>query len=314
MKKLILSLGVAALVGGSLTSCGDKGSSSATAEEKAFADTLATTLGEFAGAQQNANFLRMKAQMTPEELAKFKKDDFLAGLRSVLESDTSKMAYYQGVQLGLQLLQPIMGVSQNYNYPVDPKVVYNSFKAVYEKDSVASAEEYYEAYQAAYQQLQDRAREIEQKKIAESQENKDNLAAGQAYAEKALKEGYTKAPSGIVYKIENPGAAPKVQAADKVSIFYKGKKVDGTVFDETKGNPYTSSASAFIPGFNEALTMLGKGGKMTVIIPGELAYGLDGAGNLIGPNETLVFDIEIADVQPAPAAAPAAAADKAAAK
>ena len=90
--------------------------------------------------------------------------------------------------------------------------------------------------------------------------------------------------------------------------------MDGTVFDETKGNPYTSSASAFIPGFNEALTMLGKGGKMTVIIPGELAYGLDGAGNLIGPNETLVFDIEIADVQPAPAAAPAAAADKAAAK
>ena len=125
---------------------------------------------------------------------------------------------------------------------------------------------------------------------------------------KLVKEGYTKAPSGIVYKIENAGTGDKVKAADRVKIFYHGKKTDGTIFDETKDNPYSSSASAFIPGFNEALTMLGKGGKMTVVIPGELAYGLSGAGNLIGPNETLVFDIEVVDIEPAatPAAAPAA--------
>lgn len=298
MRKFILSLGVAALAAGALSSCGDKASSSASKEEKAFADTLATTLGEFAGAQQQSTFTRMKAQMSEAELAKFKKDDFLAGLRAVLESDTSRVAYYQGVQTGLQLLQPIMAVSQNYGYPVDPQVVYKAFKEVYEKDSLANTEAYYAAYQEAYQKLQERAREIEQKRIAESKDNKANIEAGKEYADKAIKEGYTKAPSGIVYKIENPGTGAKVQPTDKVSIFYKGKKVDGTVFDETKTEPYTASASAFIPGFNEALTMLSKGGKMTVIIPGELAYGLEGAGNLIGPNETLVFDIEIADVQP----------------
>ncbi|MDE5978467.1 MAG: FKBP-type peptidyl-prolyl cis-trans isomerase [Muribaculaceae bacterium] len=297
MRKLLISLGVAALAAGALTSCGDKGSSSASNEDKAFADTLATTLGEFAGAQQQSTFARMKANMSEEELAKFKKDDFLAGLRAVLESDTSRVAYYQGVQTGLQLLQPIMAVSQNYGYPVDPKVVYKAFKEVYEKDSLASADTYYAAYQEAYQKLQDRAREIEKKRLAESDDNKKNIEAGQEYAEKALKDGYTKAPSGIVYKIENAGTGAKVQPTDKVSIFYKGKKVDGTVFDETKDAPYTASASAFIPGFNEALTMLAKGGKMTVIIPGELAYGLEGAGNLIGPNETLVFDIEVADIQ-----------------
>lgn len=299
MRKFILSLGVVALAAGALTSCGDKGSSSASKEDKAFADTLATTLGEFAGAQQQTTFSRMKANMTEEEIAKFKKDDFLAGLRAVLESDTSRVAYYQGVQTGLQLLQPIMAVSQNYGYPVDPKTVYNAFKAVYEKDSLASADTYYAAYQEAYQKLQERAKEIEQKRLAESKENKENLEAGKAFADKALKDGYTKAPSGIVYKIDNAGTGNKVQPTDKVSIFYKGKKVDGTVFDETKTDPYTASASAFIPGFNEALTMLAKGGKMTVIIPGELAYGLEGAGNLIGPNETLVFDIEVADIQAA---------------
>lgn len=299
MKKIILSLGVAALVGASLTSCGgDK--SSASSEQKAFADTLATTLGEFAGAQQNANYLRMKAQMTPEEFAKFNKADFLAGMRSVMEADTSKQAYFQGIQLGLQLMQPVIGVSQQYDYPVDAKVVYEAFKKVYEQDSVASAEEYYAAYQMAFQQLQTRAREIELKKISESDENKKNVADGEAYMAKALKEGYTKSPNGIVYKIENPGTGNKVQPADKVSILYKGSKTDGSVFDETKdGKAYTASASAFVPGFNEALSLLAKGGKMTVIIPGELAYGLEGAGNLIGPNETLVFDIEVTDVQPA---------------
>ena len=216
MRKLLISLGVAALAAGSLTSCGDKGSSSASSEDKAFADTLATTLGEFAGAQQQSTFTRMKGSMSEEELAKFKKDDFLAGLRSVLESDTSRVAYYQGVQTGLQLLQPIMAVSQNYGYPVDPKVVYKAFKEVYEKDSLASADTYYAAYQEAYQKLQERAREIEQKRIAESDDNKKNIEAGKEYAEKALKEGYTKAPSGIVYKIENAGTGAKVQPTDKV--------------------------------------------------------------------------------------------------
>ena len=58
-------------------------------------------------------------------------------------------------------------------------------------------------------------------------------------------------------------------------------------------------ANGFVPGFQEALTMLGKGGKMTVVIPADQAYGLDGAGDAIGPNQTLVFDIEILDINPA---------------
>lgn len=306
MRKLILSLGVAALAAGALSSCGDK--SSANAEDKAFGDSVATAFGQFAAAQQQSNFFRMKAQLSAEEVAKYNKADFLAGLKAVLESDTSRIAYYQGLQAGLQLIQPIIGISQNYGIPVDAKVVYEAFKKVYDLDSIANPEEYYNAYQQISLTLQDRINKREEQRLAESKENQENIKAGKEYADKMVKEGYTKAPSGIVYKIENPGTGDKVKPTDKVTIFYKGKKVDGTVFDETKEKPYTSSASAFIPGFNEALTLLGKGGKITVVIPGDLAYGLSGAGNLIGPNETLVFDVEVADVDPgANAAAPATA-------
>ncbi len=307
MRKFILSLGVAVLAVGALTSCGN--GSTASKEDKAFGDSLATSLGQFAGAQQQQMLSRMKAQMSPEDFAKFNKADFLAGLKAVLEADTSKMSYFQGMQLGMQLIQPITGISQNYGYPVDPQVVYKAFKEVFEMDSISDPETYQTAYQETFQKLQERARIIEKKRIEESEENKTNLKEGKAYAEKALKDGFTKSATGIVYKIENPGTGDKVKPSDKVSIYYHGKKTDGSVFDESKeGQPYKSSASAFIPGFNEALTMLAKGGKMTVIIPGELAYGLEGAGNLIGPNETLVFDIEVVDVEPAaPAAEPKAA-------
>lgn len=314
MKKIILSLSVALLSAAALSSCGDKasapeGQEPLTAEDKAFADTLSKTLGEFAGAQQAMMYKRMQDRMTPEELKNFSKEDFLRGVRVILEADTSKVAFYQGVQTGLQLVQPIIGVNQSYGYPVSPKAVYKAFKEVYMKDSV-NPEEYYNAYQQSFETLQARARERELKRIEASEENKTNLAAGQAYADKMVKEGYTKDPSGIVYKIDEPGTGEPVKPTDKVAIYYKGMKIDGQIFDQTRldaeGNrtPYTSSASAFIPGFNKALTLLAKGGKMTVVIPGSQAYGLEGAGEQIGPNETLVFEIEIADINP-PAPAPA---------
>lgn len=307
MRKIILSLAVASLAAGALSSCGSK-NETASAEDKAFADSVATAFGQFAAVQQQTNFTRMKAQLTPEELAKFDKEAFLKGLKDVLTADTTKTSYFMGLSAGMQLIQPIMSLNQQYGYPVDADVVYEAFKKVYMQDSIANPEEFYTAYQNISQQLQERINAREEKRIAESKENKENIAKGKAYVAKMVKEGYTKAPSGIVYKIENAGTGDKVKAADRVKIFYHGKKTDGTIFDETKDNPYSSSASAFIPGFNEALTMLGKGGKMTVVIPGELAYGLSGAGNLIGPNETLVFDIEVVDVEPSatPAAAPAA--------
>ena len=81
-------------------------------------------------------------------------------------------------------------------------------------------------------------------------------------------------------------------------VQYTGKDINGEVFDTNKDNVRAMRANGFVPGFSEALSMLGKGGKMTVVIPADQAYGLDGAGDAIGPNQTLVFDIEILDINP----------------
>lgn len=298
MKKIILAFGAVAMMAAGFSSCNNGASSNATAEDKAFGDSVATALGEFAGAQSNSSYLRMK-EMQPEAAAKFNKAAFIKGVQAVLNADTADMAYFQGLQMGLQLTNPIIGINNDAKVPVNKDKVLEAFKAVYDKDSIGDMSVYYSQYQALMTQLQARVKEREDAAKAESPEAKKNLEEGQAYASKMESEGYTKAPSGIVYKIDNPGTEPKVTPTDNVKVQYTGKNINGEVFDTNKDNVRAMRANGFVPGFQEALTMLGKGGKMTVVIPADQAYGLDGAGDAIGPNQTLVFDIEILDINPA---------------
>lgn len=299
MKKTLMSLGVAALMVAGLSSCGGGSSTTASSGDKAFGDSIANALGQFAGAQQNMQFTRMQESADSAMAAKLSKEDFLRGLKQVLDADTTSISYYQGVQMGLQLVNPIMGISNDAGFPVNKDKVYAAFKEIFLSDSVADMNAYYGTYSTLMEQVQTRMKQKADAAKAESSEAKENLARGEAYQKEQEANGFSKTESGLLYKVENPGTGDKVQPSDRVSIRYKGYKTDGTVFDETKGdNSYTSSASAFVPGFNEALYMLGKGGKMTAVIPANLAYGLDGAGALIGPNETLVFDIEVVDVNP----------------
>lgn len=299
MKKFFVAFGAALLMVGTFSSC-NKGASNAnaSAEDKALGDSAATIIGQFAGARSASDYQRLK-EMQPEMAEKFSKEAFLKGLKQVLDADTAQMAYYQGLQMGLQLVNPIIGINQEAGVPLSKDAVYAAFKKVYEQDSVADMSTYYEQYQDIMRELSQRAEQRRDEALANSKEAKDNLAAGEAYAAKMVKEGYTKAQSGLVYKIENPGTEPKVVSSDKVTIEYTGKLIDGTVFDSNEGHPNTMSPNQFIPGFKEALCMLGKGGQITAVIPASLAYGVKGAGQQIGPNATLVFDIKVLDINPA---------------
>lgn len=281
------------------SSCNNGGAAStATAEDKALGDSAATVLGQFAGARASSDYARLK-EMQPEQAAKFSKASFLKGLKMVLDSDTADAAYFQGLQMGMQLVSPIIGINQEAGVPLSKDAVYAAFKKVYEQDSVSDVGMYYSQYQDVMRQLSQRAEQRRDEALAESDEAKKNLAEGEAYCEKMVKEGYQKAASGLVYKIENPGSEPKVVASDKVVIKYTGKLIDGTVFDSNVDRPETAmSAGQFVPGFKEALTMLGAGGKMVAVIPASLAYGVKGAGAQIGPNQTLIFDIEVVSVNP----------------
>jgi FKBP-type peptidyl-prolyl cis-trans isomerase len=139
--------------------------------------------------------------------------------------------------------------------------------------------------------------EFQQKKAQEvaAEMNKKQEQAKKFMEENAKKEGVVTTESGIQYNIikKGDGASPKPE--DKVIAHYKGTLLDGTVFDSSydRGEPATFPVNGVIQGWQEILPMMKEGGKWHVVIPANLAYGPRGAGQLIGPNETLAFDIEL---------------------
>ena len=121
-----------------------------------------------------------------------------------------------------------------------------------------------------------------------------NLAEGKAFlAKNALKENVDTTASGLQYTIEAEGAAEKIAPQDTVWVNYKGTLLDGTVFDEGENIEFV--ANRVIRGWTEGLSLLGEGGKATLYIPAELAYGERGNRG-IEPNSTLIFDVEVLKV------------------
>ena len=126
-----------------------------------------------------------------------------------------------------------------------------------------------------------------------------NKAAGEAFlAENAKRPEVTTTASGLQYEVLTEGTGEKPAASDSVTVHYTGKLIDGTVFDSSvdRGEPATFGVTQVIAGWVEGLQLMSEGAKWRLYIPGELAYGANGAGNLIGPNATLIFDVELLKV------------------
>lgn len=126
-----------------------------------------------------------------------------------------------------------------------------------------------------------------------------NQKAGEAFlAENGKRAEVKTTPSGLQYEVlvEGNGAQPTAQ--DQVEVHYTGKLIDGTVFDSSvdRGMPATFGVTQVIPGWVEALQLMKAGSKWRLFIPSALAYGPQGAGNVIGPNSTLIFDVELLKV------------------
>jgi FKBP-type peptidyl-prolyl cis-trans isomerase FklB len=129
-----------------------------------------------------------------------------------------------------------------------------------------------------------------------------NLAAAKAYlAENAKKEGVTTLPSGLQYEVLTVGTGAKPTVDDTVTTHYTGTLIDGTVFDSSveRGTPASFPVNGVIPGWVEALQLMPVGSKWRLVIPPELAYQERGAGNRIGPNEALIFTVELLSIDPA---------------
>jgi len=127
-----------------------------------------------------------------------------------------------------------------------------------------------------------------------------NLKEGEAFlAANAKKEGVKVLPSGLQYKVIKSGNGKTPKATDTVSTHYHGTLIDGTVFDSSvqRGEPASFGVSQVIPGWTEALQLMKEGDKWQLYIPAKLAYGERQAGPKIGPNSTLIFDIELLSIQ-----------------
>jgi len=132
------------------------------------------------------------------------------------------------------------------------------------------------------------------KKSAES-----NLIQGQKFLEENKKKpGIVVRESGLQYKIIKEGEGIKPRGIDEVEVHYHGTLLDGTIFDSSvkRGKTFTFPVRAVIRGWQEGLQLMKEGGKRILYIPSDLAYGEKGAGKLIGPNQTLIFEVEIIKV------------------
>ena len=149
---------------------------------------------------------------------------------------------------------------------------------------------------AQYKQQAEAKQMIEFKKLAD-----ENTKIGDAFlAENAKKSGVITQTSGLQYQVLQQGSGKSPAAKSKVSVNYEGRLIDGTVFDSSfaRGEAVEFQVNQVIQGWTEGLQLMKEGAKYRFFIPAKLAYGEIGAGDSIGPNSTLIFDVELLKVLP----------------
>lgn len=207
-----------------------------------------------------------------------------------LATDGQKFSYSAGYEIGGRLQQ--MG-----EVDIDLVALSAGLADAYKGDEARlSNEEMAAVKQAVYKAAAD-------KRNAEMQAQADtNAQEGQAFlAENGKREGVMTTESGLQYEILEAGEGDAPAAVDTVVVHYTGTLLDGSEFDSShkRGQPATFRLNGVIKGWTEGLQLLKPGGKAKLFIPPELAYGERGAGAMIGPNQTLVFEVELLEVQKA---------------
>lgn len=167
----------------------------------------------------------------------------------------------------------------------------NGVAAVYEgKKPEMTYEQAKQTVQEFFMQLEKEMQEANQKAA------KQNREIGEAFlSENAKREGVKTTASGLQYEVLESGNGAQPTANDRVEVHYTGKLIDGTVFDSSveRGVPATFGVTQVIPGWVEALQLMHEGDQWRLYIPSDLAYGPNGAGGLIGPDTTLIFDVQL---------------------
>jgi FKBP-type peptidyl-prolyl cis-trans isomerase FklB len=205
-----------------------------------------------------------------------------------LDTDDKKYSYAIGTKIGQQMAQQFGNQGD-----IDLHSLLQGVIAIIEGTEPLLSEE------VGNEIIQER----HQKQLAEAAEMADDIAAkSREFMEmNKAREGVITTDSGLQYEVEEAGDEGQASPAttDTVVVHYEGTLIDGTVFDSSyaRGEPATFPLGSIIPGWQEVLQLMKPGDKWKVVIPPELAYGERGAGQSIGPNETLLFDIELLEIK-----------------
>jgi len=204
-----------------------------------------------------------------------------------LTTQKDKVSYAIGMSIGQNMKKDSLDV--------DPSILMRGMK-----DALASSKPLMTEEEAKIVMTEFRS-EMTKKKEAEAQHvGEANKQAGQQFlAANKTKEGVVTLPSGLQYKILKQGTGPKPTATDTVVTNYRGTLLDGKEFDSSykRGEPATFPVGQVIKGWTEALQLMPVGSKWQLFIPAELAYGERSPGAEIGPNSTLIFDIELLSIK-----------------
>jgi len=202
---------------------------------------------------------------------------------AAISTEQQKFSYAVGYQMAQQL--------KSQGIPLDAPAVTQAVEDVLNNSELKIS---VQEMQAAFEGFQ-------QKRASEMQAISDqNQKTGDAFLEKNKTEkGIAVLESGIQYKVLNEGSGKSPTAADSVTVNYRGTLIDGTEFDSSysRGEPATFGLSQVIKGWQEIIPMMKEGSKWQVFIPSKHAYGPRAVGSTIGPNSTLIFEIELLSVQ-----------------
>jgi FKBP-type peptidyl-prolyl cis-trans isomerase len=204
-----------------------------------------------------------------------------------LDSAEDRLSYTIGMDIGQSLAGQEM--------PLDIDILMQGLRDSYLGEETLLTQE--EARSEREQFIQQRQQRLAEQRSEEAQVN---LEEGQAFlAANADKEGVTVTDSGLQYRVIEEGEGPRPDADDRVTVHYRGTLINGVEFDSSyaRDEPATFGLNQVIPGWTEGLQLMREGATYEFFIPSDLAYGEQGRPGPIGPNSTLIFEVELLEVQ-----------------
>jgi FKBP-type peptidyl-prolyl cis-trans isomerase len=208
----------------------------------------------------------------------------------VLKTPADKMSYSYGVETAKNLKKQQIDINLD--------AVYQGIKDATEGNKFLMDDE---ELKESYAMFQSMVRTVQAR--ARMNVGADNKRKGAVFlAENKAKEGVVTLPDGLQYKILKEGTGPKPKDTDIIQCYYHGTLIDGTVFDSSahsnnEGEPAVVNLSSCIPGWREAIPLMPVGSKWQLFIPSELAYGQQPSGRYIGPNATLIYEVELVAIK-----------------